>query len=796
MLHCAFIAAAVALQSVLAHAQPVPADQPCARHAVHAAAQDVQAKRSPAQHSHGYYYFKSWRALAIDESRLAVQPCHSAARGAANAEAFNGVHEALAALGTMGDAEALVIDGWWLAALAWRADAAVADRSAEAAAGALAADERVDFVSPVFVGDDGGPLIVTRDILVQFEPGCDADEAFAALCAAGQIVEVDFGGMAGAFRVRSAARNGFNVLASANALAQRADVRFAEPEMIFTGRGTLVPNDPGFSLCWGLHNTGQSGGLADMDIDAPEAWDMTTGSSSVIVVIIDVGVQQDHPDINQMGGTDTTSEGGNGGPHSACDNHGTVVAGCVSAKINNGLGTVGVAPGCKTASARTMIATAACDLTWTTSSSWTVNSLAWAQSIGARVTNNSNDYGFTSSAITQKYTETRAAGMVHFASSGNSGLSSLAFPASSASVNSVGAINRSGNRPSFSNYGTGLDFTAPGVAIYTTDRTGPDGFGPQDYISLDGTSLASPYAAGVAALLISHLPCLDAAAVEEVMQLTCTDRGAAGYDTFYGYGVPNAYDGMFAAPSPPDPPASVAASDGEYCDRVEISWSAVFGATSYTIYRHTSNNSGQASVIGSASNPSFSDATATPDTAYYYWVTVLSPCGVSGFSNSEIGYRTEPLLPPAAVVANDGTHCGLVQVFWTPSAGASQYQLFRNTSDVSAGAALLTTTGATQFDDQSAAPNRTYWYWVKAIGDCGASDFSMSETGSAACGLGDLNCDGSVNGFDVEPFVQALSDPPSYAVEHSNCDSALADVNGDGSLNGFDIDGFVGLLGG
>lgn len=781
------------------------------RHAVLFAAWAALQSTSALAQDFGYFYFKEWRPLVLDVTRVAVQrsAADASQQPAAQHPSPNAVRHILSN-GLPGDAEPLAIDGWWLARMpardaanavgladaTGRAVAASAAVAVEARASRLAADPRVALVSPVFVGDDGGPVIVTRDILIQFEPAIDVAAAQAVVAECGEIVEVDYGGMPGAFRVRAAAKDGFEVLAAANALAQRADVRFAEPEMIFTGRGTLIPNDPGFSLCWGLHNTGQSGGVADMDIDAPEAWDMTTGSSSVIVVIIDVGVQQDHPDINQIAGTDKTSEGGNGGPHSACDNHGTVVAGCVSAKINNGLGTVGVAPGCKTASARTMIATAACDLTWTTSTSWTVNSLAWAQSIGARVTNNSNDYGFTSSAITQKYTETRDAGMVHFASSGNSGLSSLAFPASSASVNAVGAINRSGNRPSFSNHGTGLDFTAPGVDIYTTDRTGTDGFSPQDYATLDGTSLSSPYAAGVAALLISHLPCLDAAAVEEVMQLTCTDRGATGYDTFYGYGVPNAYDGMFAAPSPPDPPTNLAASDGEYCDRVEISWSAVFGATSYTVYRHTSNNSGQSTPIGSSSSTSFDDATATPDTAYYYWVTVLSPCGTSGFSSSEIGYRTEPLLPPAAVVADDGLHCGLVQVFWTPSAGASEYQLFRNTSDVTVGATLLTTTGATQFDDQSAAPNQTYWYWVKASGSCGASDYSMSETGSATCGLGDLNCDGSVNGFDVEPFVQALSDPAGYAAAHPNCSANLADISQDGSLNGFDIDGFVGLLGG
>ena len=110
------------------------------------------------------------------------------------------------------------------------------------------------------------------------------------------------------------------MLADANALVALPEVRFAEPDMIFTGRGEILPNDPGFSNCWGLHNTGQSGGTPDMDLDGPEAWEVTTGDASTIVLVIDTGVQQNHPDLNQIPGTDTTSDGpGNGGPISACE---------------------------------------------------------------------------------------------------------------------------------------------------------------------------------------------------------------------------------------------------------------------------------------------------------------------------------------------------------------------------------------------------------------------------------------------------------------------------------------------
>ena len=136
-----------------------------------------------------------------------------------------------------------------------------------------------------------------------------------------------------------------------------------------------------------------------MDMDGPEAWDISTGKASVIVVVIDTGVQQNHPDIYQVTGMDFTSDGpGDGGPGNIHDNHGTPVAGCISATVNNSIGTVGIAPGCRIASARTFITTNS-NGSWSRLSSWTVNTLVWAETLGARVTNNSNRYGFSSAAV-------------------------------------------------------------------------------------------------------------------------------------------------------------------------------------------------------------------------------------------------------------------------------------------------------------------------------------------------------------------------------------------------------------
>lgn len=488
---------------------------------------------SPA-HSFYYYYQHSSRALTLETSRVAVFQADFAARSSLNA--------ALLGTGLTDSApQYMQVPGWSLVSVppALQAPATVVARIES-----LTRQPGIDFVSPVFIGDDGGPLIVTPTLLIRFDPTTPERQTDQVLANAnaGTILNRHWAGMKNAFRIATGLRSGIDVLNKANALAARPDVLFAEPDMLFTGRGTLIPNDTGFANCWGLHNTGQSGGTVDMDMDAAEAWDLSTGNASILVVVIDTGVEQTHPDLNQIAGTDVTSDAGGGGPVNACDNHGTAVAGCVSAKINNSLGTVGVAPGCRSASARTFISnTPTCNGTWTSFSSWTVDSLNWAQSIGARVTNNSNYYGFQSGAIASKYSDTRDAGIVHFASAGNDASSTITYPASLSTVNAVAALTRTGTLASFSNFGTGLDFSAPGLSIYTTDRTGTAGYGSGDYSTESGTSFASPYTAGIAALVLSRFPALTAAQVELVMQLSAVDLGSNGYDTTFGWGFVNAH---------------------------------------------------------------------------------------------------------------------------------------------------------------------------------------------------------------------------------------------------------------
>jgi subtilisin family serine protease len=157
------------------------------------------------------------------------------------------------------------------------------------------------------------------------------------------------------------------------------------------------------------------------------------------------------------------------------------------------------------------------------------------------VTNNSNFYGFQSSTIASAYEDTRAAGLIHFASAGNSAIQLVEYPASLPSVDAITAIDCTGNRASFSSWGPEVAFTGPGEDLFTTDRVGSAGWTTGDYVSgVSGTSFSSPTIAGVAALLLSDAYSLDADEIDACLRASSVDLGASGWDQFYGWGLPKA----------------------------------------------------------------------------------------------------------------------------------------------------------------------------------------------------------------------------------------------------------------
>jgi subtilisin family serine protease/subtilisin-like proprotein convertase family protein len=375
----------------------------------------------------------------------------------------------------------------------------------------------------------------------------------------------------------------------ANRLYETGLFAFAEPDFIKLNMienapipkmaPPLTPNDPLFTTQWALNNTGSNStptGTADADMDVPEAWATTTGSSTIKVAIIDTGVDLLHPDLagNLLAGYDATGQGTNGAPLGTGANaHGTSCAGQVAAIGNNNIGITGIAYTSKIIPVRVFH-------NLSTTDSWLADGINWAwNNAGADVLSNSWGGGSPSSvinaAIDGAVTSGRGTkGSVVLFSSGNDN-SGVSYPASYSNVIAVGAMSMCDERKNPAscdgeswwggNYGTNLDVSAPGVKIQTTDIFGANGFETGDYVpDFNGTSSACPNAAGVMALILSVNPNLTQLQARSILEGTCDKTGGYTYNqnvagqpngswsNELGHGRVNAARAVAAAANPND----------------------------------------------------------------------------------------------------------------------------------------------------------------------------------------------------------------------------------------------------
>jgi subtilisin family serine protease len=302
-------------------------------------------------------------------------------------------------------------------------------------------------------------------------------------------------------------------------------VVYAEPNYIVST--AVLPNDPYFSKLWGLNNAGQLGGMADVDIDAVSTWD-SVHDTTVVVGIIDTGIDYTHEDITDNmwrnpgevpdNGIDDDSNGyvddvygwnfitETNNPMD--DNgHGTHVAGTIAGVGNNGIGIAGVAWVGKVAALKFLGASGF----GTTEDA--VQAIAYANSMGFKITNNSWGGGPFSQALHDVIAASNDAGSVFVAAAGNSGVNidtSPSYPAAYdvPSIISVAATDQNDTLAIFSNYGAvSVDLSAPGVKVYSSVPRGTcelcDATG---YRYLNGTSMATPHVAGAAALILAANP--------------------------------------------------------------------------------------------------------------------------------------------------------------------------------------------------------------------------------------------------------------------------------------------------
>jgi hypothetical protein len=316
----------------------------------------------------------------------------------------------------------------------------------------------------------------------------------------------------------------------------------------------LTPNDPSFVNQWFLQNTGQNIGnqigVIDADISATEAWDITTGSASVVVSVWDSGYDLAHPELagQIVGSYDAAGPDGSTGfggpavptnPGAANENHGTPCAGLIAALTNNNasVASVGynvrvflVRNGFNYTSGGSFSTTDAVIARCATATLAVSGVVAVSQSWGGGSANASWEASFNSVRTGAR----GGLGAVMLFSAGNAGTGIVGYPARAANIIAVGATDNSDRKAGFSQFGDSLDVVAPGVNTLTLDRQGAAGYEPGNETFFGGTSAACPVAAGVVALAASANSSLTGGQLEEILQRTCDKVGNYAYGTATG----------------------------------------------------------------------------------------------------------------------------------------------------------------------------------------------------------------------------------------------------------------------
>jgi len=468
-------------------------------------------------------------------------------------------------------------------------------------------------------------------------------------------------------------------------LKNNPNVEYAEPNYII--KLDSIPNDNYFHLQWGLHNTGQTRGKVDADIDAPEAWDIFTGTQSITIAIIDTGVDYGHPDLmnniwknpgeigdgKEQDNIDNDNNGyvddwhgwnfntgvpgsiGNNDPMDcnetlflpqlACSvYHGTHVAGISGANGNNIIGISGVCWN---------ISIMPCKIFNCNETNPPLNSLVshairaidYAIVNGAKIINASWGFNEYSTSLLSAIGRAQASGVLFVASAGNDNKNNDNFPHYPASYDldniiSVLATDHDDERwvesnPTYggSNYGIySVDLGAPGKEIFSTRlRICADTYGGDYYEYKTGTSMATPYVAGLAALVWGYRPYLNWWQVKTILAKSVDIIPNLVSVTRYG-GRINAYKALtYPTPILPDPPSRLNAlvykrTDGFY--DIKLTWiDNSNNEEGFIIYRNSGSAFFEADRVGPNTTEYWDYE--LPSGYYYYYIRAFNQDGES-----------------------------------------------------------------------------------------------------------------------------------------------------------------------
>ncbi|MHB1128330.1 MAG: S8 family serine peptidase [Bacillota bacterium] len=361
---------------------------------------------------------------------------------------------------------------------------------------------------------------VPDELVIRLKEGYESKDTEVAQKARGQVVERKQKSKLARVRLPRGADLSLALAMYRNDPA----VAYAEPNYLYAS--TAAPNDPYYSQQWAL---------SPSKLGMEEAWTETLGSTSVIIAVIDSGVDAGHPDLAGKLVTGYDAISGAVGLPGDDEGHGTMVAGVAAAVQGNSVGISGVAPGARIMPVKVLGSNGFGTL------ADVAEGITWAADNGAKILNLSLGSSDDSQALREAVIHAYARGTVIVAAAGNN-RGDVSYPAALPEVIAVTATNENdlfweGSGTSGSNRGNSVDLSAPGVSIvvasldlrYSDSRR-------YSYASASGTSLATPHVAGVAALIASKYSEYTNDQIRTLLASTAKDLGTAGWDMFYGSG--------------------------------------------------------------------------------------------------------------------------------------------------------------------------------------------------------------------------------------------------------------------
>ena len=401
------------------------------------------------------------------------------------------------------------------------------------------------------VSAQGQEKVIPHEILVKFKDGVDPNEVGKAHREIGGTVTHTIPGIN--VQVVSVDKN---VGEAVSAYAHDRRVEYAEPNAIAEVL-EVVPSDTYFTNQYALNNTGQVfdaernlSGSNDADIDAPDAWEVTQGSATVYIAILDTGINLTHPDlIDKLAPLRMRDFSGSGLEDQY--GHATHVAGIAGASTNNGVGVAGAGFNSNLMIGKVCSNTGSCPY------SWVADGIVWAADNGASVISMSLGGSLKSRTLEQAVNYAWNHNAVLVAAAGNSNNPSKTYPGAYNNVIAVAATDANDHKASFSSYGDWVDVAAAGVEVFSTfpnhpfELENPLTNRDQNYGYGSGTSMSTPVVAGTAGLVWST-PLAGGSNAKVRAQVEKTADQISGTGTYWVWGRVNAYNAVTRDVQPGD----------------------------------------------------------------------------------------------------------------------------------------------------------------------------------------------------------------------------------------------------